>query len=225
MVSPCDDGNDVARQTQRAAPCVYSAAICHGLAWVLTERVTGWRYKVGPRTPKGSSAVILSLSLTIPVVVVPVVYQAMFGTIVVPPRHAHGAIFSLVGGASAYVILFGTRKRSFPGVRTSILRSLPVRPLRGEVLATAAYAAVLIPLVAVPYRLVVYEPTLSLASQPALFLGSPLLASAFTFGCIAAYVLVVQPTAQLLKDTTWIHVRGFVAGIITVLATCVALYT
>lgn len=202
-----------------------ATAVCHGVCWVLAERVFDWHYGVGPRTPKGWSAVILSFSLTLPAVIVPVLYQAFTGTMIVPSRHAYGAIFVLVGGASAYVILFGTGRRSFPGVRTSVLRSLRARPLRGEVVATAAYAAILIPLIAVPYRLLVYQATLSSQSQPTLFLGSPCLASAFAFGCITACVLVVQPSAKLLKDTVWIHVRGLVAGMITVLATCVALYT
>jgi hypothetical protein len=201
-----------------------ATAICHGVCWILTERLFDWQYGVGPRIPTGWPAATLSLSLTLPLLAVALLYGPAFGTRIVAPRHAYASCFAIVGGATAYLLLFGIGHDWFPGLRAIVLRHFENHPVRAEVLATAAYAAILVPFISIPYRFAAHGLTAFPSGRAALLLGPPLLASVFTFGCIAAYVLLVQPNAVELKRPEWIHLRGFVAGMATVLGACIALY-
>ncbi|MBZ5680914.1 MAG: hypothetical protein LAO24_12495 [Acidobacteriia bacterium] len=191
--------------------------IAHGLLWAGLERVLGWDYATG-KTPKGFRAVVMSLSLTVPALTVPLLYQSATAKTVVSSNHLHGAVFALAGGAIAYVVLFGVHDVVFPGVREVLLRRFGHRPLGAETLATLAYALILIVLIATPYRLLVAPQT------PAhIFLGRPVWASLVTFFGVTAYLLLKYPNSVQTRGY-WVHLRGFIAGMFTVVSVCTALY-
>lgn len=192
--------------------------IAHGILWKLFEWLFHWNYGPGPVTPKGIAALVLSLSLTLPAVIVPVFYQAATSTAVVSSGHFRGAILSLAGGAIAYVILFGTDDIVFPGVRGILLERLQHRPLIAELMATLAYSIVLIGLIAMPYRMVVAP-----QSPAQVFVGRPILASLVVFLGTTGYILLMYPDS--IRTVTWIHTRGIIAGLFTALSVCIALYT
>ena len=192
--------------------------IAHGILWIgLDNWVFGWKYGPGPRTVKGIAAAVLSMSLTVPAVTVPLFYQAATGKAVVSSNHLHGAILALAGGAIAYVLLFGTDDVVFPGIRGLLLHRFHQHPLAAEILATFAYALILTVLIATPYRL------LAVPQSPAhIFLGRPLWASLVTFFGTTAYILLLYPDS--LRAKVWIHTRGIIAGMFTAVSVCSALY-
>src|SRR5215831_1670241 len=115
--------------------------IAHGLFWVGLEKGFGWDYATG-KIPKGFAAVAMSLSLTVPALAVPVLYQSATAKPVVSSNHLHGAVLALAGGAIAYVLLFGVDEVVFPGVREVLLHRFGQRPWTAETLATFAYAMI-----------------------------------------------------------------------------------
>ena len=193
--------------------------IAHALLWVGFEKLFGWDYATG-RTPKGVHAAIMSWSLTVPALTVPLLYQYATGRNVLSSNHIHGAILSVAGGTIAYIILFGTDERFFPGIRELLLLRFRQRkhPLWAEVLATLAYALILIVLIATPYRLVVFP-----ESPAYVDLGWSVLASLVTFFGLSAYVLLKYPDS-LNTHSHWGFLRGVIAGMFTVVSVCTALY-
>lgn len=195
--------------------------IIHALFWVGFEKLFGWDYATGP-TPKGFRGALMSLSLTLPALTVPLVYQYAAGKAVLritPSNHFHGAILSVAGGAVAYIVLFGM-DRGFLGVRDIILHRFRQRqhPLWAEILATLAYALILIVLIATPYRLLVL-PEWSVYAD----LGWSALAALVTFFGLSAYILLKYPDS-LKTSTHWGFLRGVIAGMFTVISVCTALY-
>jgi hypothetical protein len=195
--------------------------ITHALFWVGLERLFGWDYATG-RTPKGFQAAVMSLSLTLPALTIPLVYQYATARAVVSSNHLSGAVLSVSGGAIAYLVLFGfgTDGRVFPGIREILLVRFRQHQhaLWAEILATLAYALILIVLIAAPYRLLV------LPASPALVsFAWPALASLVTFFGLSAYILLKYP-ASLDTSSYWGFLRGIIAGMFTVVSVCTALY-
>jgi hypothetical protein len=91
--------------------------------------------------------------------------------------------------------------------------------LRAEIVATFAYALILIVLIATPYRLLVVP-----QSPSHIFLGRPAEASLVTFCGITAYLLLMNPDSVARKGF-YAQLRGVIAGIFTVVSVCTALYT
>ena len=87
-----------------------------------------------------------------------------------------------------------------------------------EILATIAYALILVVLIATPYRLVILPD-----SRIFVDLGWPALASIMTACGLSAYILLKYPDS-LNTSTHSGFLRGFVAGILTVVSVCTALY-
>jgi hypothetical protein len=190
--------------------------IVHALLWVGLERLFGWDYSTGP-TPKGLHAAIMSLSLTLPALAVPIFYEKLTARIVLPGSHLHGALLSVAGGAIAYMTMFGVDDQ-FPGVREFLLLRFRQSPLRAEILATLAYAFILVILVATPYRLLIFP-----LSPVYVDLGWPALASLVTFFGLSAYLLLRYPDS-LNTSSKWGFLRGIIAGMFTVVSVCTALY-
>lgn len=194
--------------------------IAHGLCWIGLEK---WPlradYTKGP-IPKGFHAVVMSLSLTVPALTVPLLYQSATGKAVVLGNHLQASVFAATGGAIAYVVLFGIKGQVFPGVREFLLDRLHQQhPLGAETLATFAYALILIVLVATPYRMLVVP------RPPAhIFLGRPVLASLVTFCGAAAYLALKYPES-VQTEGYFAQLRGFVVGMFTVTSVCTALYS
>ena len=63
------------------------AACGHGLLWRLSELFFWGGSKIGAGAyllPKGWQAILLSLSMTVPLSIVPAAYHALFGSLVIP---------------------------------------------------------------------------------------------------------------------------------------------
>lgn len=192
-------------------------AVCEGVLWTGIEKTFDWNYGPGPVTPVGIPAATLSLPLTIPAILVPVLYEDLVAKHILPPSHWHGAILALFGGAIAHLVVFGTDSSVYSGLRQIVLRRFDVESLKGELLATLVYAFVMVGLIAVPYRLAT-APNSPVVSA----LGQPILASLLVFFGVSGYILLKFP--ESLHSPVWVHTRGIIAGIFMAVAICVGMY-
>jgi hypothetical protein len=145
-------------------------------------------------------------------------YEHLTHRVVLSSNHFHGALLSIAGGAVAYVVLFGVDDRTFPGVRQILLARFKRHPLWAEILATLAYALILVTLIATPYRLLVFP-----GSPVYIDFGWPILASLVTLFGLSAYLLLRYPDS-VETSSKWGFLRGVIAGMLTVISVCTALY-
>ena len=187
------------------------AAVCHGVLWSLAERLFGWSFGAGGGTslPAGPSAALLSVTMTLPLLVVPFAYQRLTGVEVLAPRHlaAGGAV--VVASACAHVFLYGARAIRFAGIRNIVFPIGLGVDRRRAVLMEAIYTIVHFSSIVLVYRVIVES-----ASGP---LGTPVLwvtaipAMVFFFG-VNIFIFLRWPDSAV--DKTWIQVRGVIAGLL-----------
>lgn len=134
------------------------AAAAHALLWAISERVAGWNHHEGPTglLPQGWSAVVLSLTMTVPLVALPPLYGALFHTTIVYTGHALAGVCVIVAAAFAHFIAYGSKSVGFPGLKrlvfpqdsTSVVRALSME---------AIYAVLHFGSIVLVYRLVQRE--------------------------------------------------------------------
>lgn len=78
----------------------FAVAIAHAILWALAERLPGWNFREGILLPQGFSAVVLSLTMTVPLIVVPPLYERLFHIRIVSSRHWLGGALIMVFSAS-----------------------------------------------------------------------------------------------------------------------------
>lgn len=191
-------------------------AILYGVLWAIAERVWGWKFGAGGsgKMPAGWSAVALSISLTLPLGVVPFVYQRVTGIGVVHPAHWKAMSFVLLLGAGIHLLIYGTRSGVPNGLREKILPQGKHVPYTNSVLMEVVYGICFFGLVVVPYRLIA-NPTAPLRD---LILGRAALPCfAFVVG-MAFFIFIKYPDA--MDDPQWIQIRGLIGGLLTAFCLC-----
>jgi hypothetical protein len=131
------------------------AAIAYGILWQIFEKLFGWKYGAGGhgRLPQGWAAVALSFSVTLPLVLIPLPYQAKTGILLLdPPAHWKGSIFIIIFGIAAHLLLYGIGP-SFVGFRRRIMPPEKRKPtFRQGIIMELVYALVFFPLIVLPYN-------------------------------------------------------------------------
>lgn len=86
------------------------ASIIQGVSWALIESSQGWDFGAGggTRMPTGIQAVILSLTLTIPLLALPIIYQAGSGRHIMLDHHLSRSCMVVAGMAVAHIFMYGT---------------------------------------------------------------------------------------------------------------------
>jgi hypothetical protein len=189
------------------------AAAAHGILWSLAERGFAWKFGAGARTlPQGWSAALLSLTQTIPLVVVPLAYQQFAGVPITPRRHLLAGACAIAAAVAGNIVMYGTSSRGFRGVRRSISSLRTPLTLKKAVLLEAIWALMHFVCTALVYRLVVAFPTGTVFSVTI----APLLGAVFFFFGIVSFILLRFPGS--LTERSWIQVRGVVSGLILLVA-------
>lgn len=192
----------------------------HGILWSCAERSFRWDYGAGGggKLPSGLPAVVLSLTLTIPLVLVPFSYQRLTGVRILLPDHWIGAVVVLLGGAAGHLLMYGVRGSAFRGLRSRLMPPIGNVGVLRAIVTEAVYAAAYFGLVAIPYRVLVATPL-----APAGGAGTRILFSSLVFVTgMATFIIVRYP--QSLKDPTWVQVRGFLSGLLLPVCLCGAMY-
>jgi hypothetical protein len=191
-------------------------AIAYGILWSLAEMAFGWEFGAGAKEtfPAGVSAVVLSLAMTLPLTLVPYLYQKLTRTVVLQPLHWRGAFFVLSLGAAGHLLMYGTKVHRPNGLRYKILPAGEHPPLGKALCLEALYSAVYVGLIVVPYRLIV-DPAGPLLE---LVLGRTVLPALVFFFGMVVFIAVRYPAS--LRDPAWIQVRGVLSGLIMMLSFC-----
>jgi hypothetical protein len=187
------------------------AAVGHGILWSLAERRFGWSFGAGGGTslPSGRSAVVLSVTMTLPLLVGPFAYQHIAGVEVLPPRYLVAAAAVVVASAFAHVFLYGAAAIRFAGIRNIVFPIGSPPDPRRAVLMEAIYTAVHFSSVVLVYRVIVESAVGPLGMSLLWVTAIP--AMVFFFG-VNIFVLLRWPDS--LIDKTWIQVRGVIAGLL-----------
>lgn len=133
-----------------------AAAAAHGLLWVVTQRVYDWHFDAGSeQLPHGRSAVALSLTMTVPLVLLPPIYSGLTHIQLLPSRYLAASCLVIPCSVFGHIFLYGAGPLKFVGVRNLIspLSSPPSR-LRAF-LSELVYATTHFSSIVLVYRTVV----------------------------------------------------------------------
>jgi hypothetical protein len=183
------------------------AAVLHGILWIFVERACKWTYKEGESLPRGWPAVVLSLTMTIPLVSLPPLYARLTDTQIVPEGYLLPAFLIIVCSAAGHIILYGTDAIRFIGIRNIIfpLDSPPsrIRAVGSEI----AYASIHFGSIVFVYRLV----TESRAGPLSLTVFFPALISALVWLSSVCVFIFVYPASVTQKGG--MELRGVLNGL------------
>jgi len=184
-----------------------AAAALYALLWILVCRSYNWTYKEGESLPQGWHAIVLSLTLTVPLVVLPPLYARLAHEPLIPQRYLPASLFVLVASAIGHLVLYGTDTRYFIGVRNIIfpVGSFPsrIRAFSSEI----AYALVHFGSIVLVYR-VVTESRLG-PLDATVFV--PVLTSALVWLSSVCIFIFVYPESVTVKDGMML--RGVLNGL------------
>lgn len=196
-------------------------AIAHGILWSVAELIMKSNFGAGGhgRLPQGSSAVILSLSLTLPLVAIPALYSFFMGLPILPHFHWAAAPFVVLLGAAAHLILYGTGKHSFIGLRHRIMPPTQRKtPWRTAFAMESLYAIMYFGLIVLPYRIIVEAPTPTFAST---LVARSILPA---IGFFAAMVVLIMLRPSTVRDRPGIEMRGVLSGIFLPFFLCAGMF-
>ncbi len=178
----------------------------------------------GRSLPQGRDAVLLSMSMTVPLVLAPMAYSGIFHVQVVQSNHYFSSAFVVVGASVGHLVLygikaiplpvtvFGINAIKFPGLKPMIfplsLKNGLFRPLIMEVVFAAIHFSSIV---------LIYRYALSSnLQQPVGDVVMPTVESASLWlFFVISYFLLTYP--ETVKDKRTIERRGVVNGLLLVL--------
>jgi hypothetical protein len=191
------------------------AAGIHGVLWTYAEKYFGLHSGAGGHTtlPRGWEAVVLALTMTLPLMFVPPLYGFVTTSQIVSPGHYTAAFAVVITAAFGHLLLYGTKALPFQGLRNIIFPlDSPLNPWRALCME-AIYGLVHFSTIVFVYQ----EFSRSLVWPPNIFVvRATLWPALFWFLCISAYILVKYP--ESLIDKSWIQVRGFLSAALLMVA-------
>ncbi len=180
-----------------------AVAMAHSVLWALAERLFGWNFREGILLPQGFSAVVLSLTMTAPLIFGPPLYEHLFRTRVIVSRHWVGGALIMVFSALGHLILYGSKTIQFVGFRNLIsplgipggYRALPMELI---------YALVHFSSIVIVYRIVVGTQSSPLTVRALL---PAFIACLIWLSCDSIFIVLKYPAS--LADGQIILLRGF----------------
>lgn len=193
-------------------------AIAWGLLWRLIERSFGWDFGAGrgEAMPSGWSAVGLGVSMTVPLAVVPAIYQHFVGVHILLPLHWKAMGFVIPASVLAHMAMYGTRFNSPYGIR-SRLAPTPVYPsFPLGVLLELIYSLLYFSAVVLLYRFIVAS-----TSVRELLVARTLAPAAMFFFAMTIFIAFVP---ESLQDSTWTQIRGIVSALLIMFCFCYGMF-
>jgi hypothetical protein len=166
--------------------------------------------------PTGRSALILSLSVTLPLALVPFLYGRISKIpVIVLPGHWRAIVYVIVLGAVGHLVMYGTNAN---GIRQRLSPNGEYQSATSGLLLEAIYTFVYFAAIVLPYRLVV-SPSSSLAD---LLIFRLLLPGLTFFLAMTLFIAFMYPDS--LHDRTWVQMRGIVSGLVMMLCFCAGMF-
>ncbi len=219
-----DRGHPNARLTRFSIllPLGVLAALVHAALWAITERVFSWKFGAGGSglLPHGWSAVALSLTVTIPLILIPPAYQAVARQKVTLPNHWVAALFVLPLCALAHVLMYGFPSIGFVGLSQMISPPAGPTTLGAGLARELVYSCTYFALIVFPYRLIVRPASSSIIFDD-LLRRTVLPAFVFVFGMMM-FILLRYP--ESLNENTWVQVRGVLSGLFLLSCLCIGMF-
>lgn len=196
-------------------------SIAYGILWSTANWAWHWNFDAGGGAllPQGWAAVVLSLCLTIPLLVIPVIYQAFSDTEIVSSLHWKGALWVIVSAGAGFLLLHGISPTTYRGIRRlSMPKSHREVTLDRSVAMEAVYSIVHFGSISLVYRMVVERPATFLGT----ICGRTLLPATAYFFCMATYIVLRYPRS--INDPRGIEARGVLASLFIVTFLCASMY-
>jgi hypothetical protein len=195
------------------------AAIGYGILWTTSESIMGWHYGSGPALPSGLAAVVLSLCMTLPLLLVPFLYQQLFAASFLPPRFWFAVPVVIVTGAIGHLLMYGISSVGFRGLRWFILPEAVGGSIWRAIVTEVAYAVIYFTSIVLVYRLVLLQ-SLSIF-ETGILTRTVLSGMVFVTGMIL-FILLRYP--ESIDDPAWIKLRGFFAGLLISVCLCAGMF-
>ena len=96
------------------------AAACYGALWSAAEQMFKWRYGASG-APKGWHAVVLSLCSSLPLAFLPPIFEHLTSMKIVSSEHLRASVAMIIGAAVGHILLLGTERPRFKGLRDRVL--------------------------------------------------------------------------------------------------------
>jgi len=198
-------------------------AIFYGIFWSLIEFICKWDYGAGggEKSTQGLSAILLSFTLTIPLIFVPLGFQWLIGIHLVPPRHLIGGIVIIFLGMLGHLIMYGTDPKFFTGLRARIAKtSVGAKNIwLFFIIIELTFVVVYFLTIVIPYRMIV------LSSYPLLKQLNPISTLSFMGLFFFGLFIFYSVKYRSLNDKRWLQAKGIVAGILMAVVLCLAMYS
>jgi hypothetical protein len=191
-----------------------AAAAAHGILWSSTEKIFGWRHRAGGRRslPEGWSAVLQSLTITIPLATLPTLFSWLFHIQIVPHGHLIASCCMIAAAAIGHLILYGVTSLKILGFRRMVfpLKSPPNLPhaLTMELI----YAVIHFSSIVLIYRFVLELESGQFSASP--FFPAFISASLWLIG-VSVFILLMYPESLTNKNS--IETRGVINGLMLLL--------
>jgi hypothetical protein len=194
--------------------CGLLAALLHGAAWSTAEKIFQWEFGGGDgvRMPTGWEAIVLSLSMTLPLMVAPIAGQLLFPFffdsqlvhVTVPRNHFIGSLAIIVLAAAGHVLLYGTPTLRFVGLKNLIfpIGASPNIPV--AITMELIYGVIHFSTIAVSYRYIAFSAPIWDATKVSL----PFALVWFFF--LVGYILLLFPRS--LAHPRWMGYRGVLSA-------------
>lgn len=193
--------------------------LAYGVIWASVDRFFAWQFGpgTGDRLPAGWSAIALSMSVTVPLTLIPLLLQYVADIRLVTDQHAKGMACVTVSGAIAHLLMYGTRSAPPNGIVERIRPFGQTVSSSSAVLCEVAYGVVFFTLMIIPYRLMVDGQT---ALWKLLVVRTALPALLFV-SIMSALILLVPAVVNDPKSTA---VRGIIGAGAMIFSLCIGLF-
>jgi polyferredoxin len=195
-------------------------AIGYGLLWTAFEKLFGWQFGSGGKRklPHGWSAVALSLSATLPLVILPLPYQRATGLLLIGELRPHliAAAIVVAAGVLTHLLMYGAGK--FSGLRRKIMPPQKKSGWRRAAIMELVFALVYFVSFVVPYRFIVERFHLSV--QGTLVNRTAVPALAFFSGM----VFFISVKSESLHEQRYVELRGFLSALLMMGCLCAGMF-
>jgi hypothetical protein len=194
-----------------------------GILWPIAEKIFNWRFGGGGNVdeedyvnlPTGFSAIILSATLTIPLLIAPILYELITKKKILLSNHWIAGVAVILGSAVGHLVIYGIKSPGFKGLRRLIMPKL-TKNLKTALFFEFICAIVYFTCIALVYQILV---------SPKLFFNGIFkvyISALVYFMGMSAFITIKYP--ESINEPTWVQVRGFFAGFLLPVTLCMAMY-